>query len=186
MCGAFPCKVGEVQMETKSWALLLQQKYQTTGRNSPKLGNLFLSLKFHRLLSYNEYTVAVTRLITVSSDSTIRGPNKSHRGRQTSQVAPNLFEAVTLHEGWHVLSCVFISELHLSLELCVEPVRPPRGRFWRRSIISNGSGSHNGGTLSDLLGMHCGRQRAHFDLGAHVHRSVPCLKTDLLPDISLP
>lgn len=60
------------------------------------------------------------------------------------------------------------------------------GRFWRRSIISNGSGSHNGGTLSDLLGMHCGRQRARFDLGAYVHRSVPCLKTDPLSDISLP
>lgn len=60
------------------------------------------------------------------------------------------------------------------------------GRFWRRSIISNGSGSHNGGTLSDLLGMHCGRQRDFFDLSAYVHRSVPCLKTDPLSDISLP
>lgn len=40
MCGVFLLQVKEkAQMETKSCALLLQQKYQTTGRNSPELGN---------------------------------------------------------------------------------------------------------------------------------------------------
>lgn len=99
-------------------------------------------------------------------------------------------EAVTLHESWHVLPCVFINAAALlrpkTAALCAGPVRPQRGRFWWRSIISNGSGSHNGGTLSDLLGMHCGRQRGHFDLATYVHRSVPCLKSDLLSDIALP
>lgn len=53
------------------------------------------------------------------------------------------------------------------------------------SVMGRG-GSHNGDTLSDLLGMHCGRQRGCFDLGAYAHRSVPCLKTDLLFDFVLP
>lgn len=57
------------------------------------------------------------------------------------------------------------------------------------SVMGQGVGggvSHNGDTLSDLLGMHCGRQRGSFDLGAYAHRSVPCLKTDLLFDFVLP
>lgn len=73
-----------------------------------------------------------------------------------------------------------------TLPMSAGPVRPGRGWFWRRSIISNGSGSHNGGTLSDQLGMHCGRQKGSFDLCTYVHRSVPCLKSDPLSDIALP
>lgn len=116
--------------------------------------------------------------------------------KEKPHVAPSLFDAVLLHESWHVISCVFISVPQLpsehELQLHAGPVRPPRGRFWKQFFISNGSGgwvggvSHNGDTLSDLLGMHCGRQRGSFDLGAYAHRSVPCLKTDLLFDFVLP
>lgn len=70
------------------------------------------------------------------------------------------------HCEWKLTCHIMCVHLHAAVllwaqtaALCAEPVRPSRGRFWRRSIISNGSGSHNGGTLSDLLGMHCGRQK---------------------------
>lgn len=114
--------------------------------------------------------------------------NTDKRGRCT--LPSNPLQAVIMRKSWHVIMYNHQEGklLHSSLwlALCVGPVLPPRGRFWRRFIISNGSGSHNGGTLSDLSGMHCGRHGGPFDLHAYVHRSVPCQKTDPLADISLP
>lgn len=92
-------------------------------------------------------------------DSTLHGVNQSHRER---------------HIWYHlwiclnILCCMFIRRLWFSLEtatLCAGPVQPPRGWLWRQSIISNGSGSHNGGTLWDLFGMHCGRQKGSLIFG---------------------
>lgn len=48
-------------METKSCPLLLQQKYQTTGRNSPKLGNCSPSLKSYVLAYYNKFIVVAKK-----------------------------------------------------------------------------------------------------------------------------
>lgn len=62
--------------------------------------------------------------------------------KEKLHVTLDLFEAAALRE---VRRVTWVGRRAAALR--ARPVRPPRGHFWRRSIISNGSGSHNGGTL---------------------------------------
>lgn len=79
--------------------------------------------------------------------------------KEKPHVAPSLFDAVLLHESWHVISCVFISVPQLpsehELQLHAGPVRPPRGRFWKQFFISNGSGGGGGGHTMGTLCQIC-------------------------------
>ena len=59
-----------------------------------------------------------------SNGHILGGGRQRERKKKKLHIAPNLFEAVTLHESWHVISCVFINMPQLSSErrpqLCVQ------------------------------------------------------------------
>lgn len=62
--------------------------------------------------------------------------------KEKLHVILDLFEAVTLREV-ECVTCVY----RRAVVLCARPLQSARAHFWRRSIISDGSGSNNGGTL---------------------------------------
>lgn len=194
-CAKFVLQVRqEPQTESKSVALLLQQNPFDNWEELTQTWQLCFLFDYN--IFYCKYTLKAKEQLNTEWSVQVRGLGVTFLTgdtdtREELHFAPNQFEAVIVDESWHVLSRVFINAPQLSSERRPQPCVQDRfgfwgGRFWRRSVISNGSGSHNGGTLSDLSGMRCGRQRGRFDLDAYVHWSVPCLKTDLLSDISLP